>query len=195
MTARVTAMRSAVNQYGMALGIRNRRSTSRSEAAYEAMSSSAAGSTLVRPRTELTIVGKKVISPTIVTRGSGLSNPNQLIMIGASAMIGTALIAVPNGTSVARAIIQREAANPARVPSVTPSASPPSASEAVYTTPFDRVGHSFCSDVQMALGRGIRNAGTFRIVNAISQNTSTPTKTTTGGARSSERARRIASAV
>jgi NitT/TauT family transport system permease protein len=59
------------------------------------MSSSDAGSTLVKPRTELTITGKKVMSDTITTRGSWLSNPNQLIMIGARAMMGTALIAVP----------------------------------------------------------------------------------------------------
>ena len=62
-----------------------------SPAAYERMSSRAAGSTWVRPRTVLTMTGKKTMRAEIVIRGSTLSEPNQLIVIGANARIGIEL--------------------------------------------------------------------------------------------------------
>src|SRR5437879_5127525 len=107
MTLKVVAIRSAVNQYGRAFGIRSLSSVARSPAAYEFMSSSAAGSTSVRPRIVLTMTGKKTMTATMVIRGSMLSTPNQLIVIGAKAMIGTVLAPTAIGMSVSRAVAQR----------------------------------------------------------------------------------------
>src|SRR3979490_1380618 len=98
MTASVVAMRRAVNQYGSALGMRRRRRISMSPAAYERMSSRAAGSTWVRPRTVFTITGKKTIRAEIVIGGRTLSEPNQLIVIGANARIGIELAPIATGT-------------------------------------------------------------------------------------------------
>src|SRR6266545_7672728 len=121
-------MRSAVNQYGRALGIRTLRSVAVSLAAYDAMSSRAAGSTWVSPRIVLTITGKKTIAATMITRGSALWGPNQLIVIGAKAMIGTVEAAMRTGRSVSLADCQRAVARPARVPVTSPASRPPIAS-------------------------------------------------------------------
>src|SRR6478609_8540946 len=104
MTLRVVAMRNAVNQYGSAFGVRNLPRVCASVAAYEAMSSSAAGSTLVSPRIVLTIMGKKTMTATIVRRGRRLSGPNQFSVIGANAMIGMALAPIPIGSRISRAV-------------------------------------------------------------------------------------------
>ena len=116
MTLSVVAIRSAVNQYGRAFGTRSLPSICESPAAYDDISSSAAGSTLVRPRTVLTITGKKHISATIVIRGRRLSGPNQLSVIGAKAMIGIVLAPIATGSRTSRAVAQRAVASPATVP-------------------------------------------------------------------------------
>src|SRR6476620_5552238 len=107
MTLSVVAIRSAVNQYGSAFGARSLASVWLSLAAYDERSSRAAGSTLVSPRTVLTITGKKTITATIVTRGRRLSGPNQLRVIGANAMIGIVLAPMAIGSRTSRALAQR----------------------------------------------------------------------------------------
>src|SRR5918995_1322062 len=82
---------SAVKKYGSAFGTRTRQRMAQSDAAYERMSSRAAGSTEVRPRVTLTTTGKKTSTATIIILDKGFRTPNQLFMSGAKAMIGTAL--------------------------------------------------------------------------------------------------------
>src|SRR5438132_14339306 len=141
MTLSVVVTRSAVKMYGSAFGIRTFRSTVPSDAAYDCISSSAAASTEVRPRTVLIIMGKNVISATIVMREAGLSELNQLFAIGAKAMIGIEFAAIATGRSDSRAVAQRDVAKAASSASEDPTRSPPSASVAVNTTPFWSVGH------------------------------------------------------
>src|SRR3954465_1571384 len=107
MTLSVVAIRSAVKMYGRAFGIRRRRSTVRSGAAYEANSSRADGSTFVSPRTVLIIIGKNVMTATIVIRDAGLSELNQVFAIGAKAMIGIEFAAIATGTSDSCAVAHR----------------------------------------------------------------------------------------
>ncbi len=104
---------------------------STSPAAYDRISSRAEGSTLVSPRTVLTITGKKTIRVTMKIRASGLSTPNQALEIGAMAMIGMELAAIATGMSASRAVAHRAVANAAITPSVTPTRKPASASKPV----------------------------------------------------------------
>ena len=136
MTLSVVAILSAVKKNGMALGIRTLRSTWAWVAAYECISSSAAGSTAVRPRTRLIITGKKTITVTIAMRDTGLSELNQLLVIGAKAMIGIEFAAIAIGRRASRAVSQRDVARATTVPRATPMARPPRASVAVNMTPF-----------------------------------------------------------
>ena len=124
MTLSVVAIRSAVNQYGSAFGPRSLASVCDSVAAYDDISSRAAGSTLVSPRMVLTMTGKKTIRATIVIRGSRLSGPNQLSVIGAKAMIGIVLAPIATGRSSSRALAQRAVANPADGPERHPDDQP-----------------------------------------------------------------------
>ncbi len=75
------------------------RKTCVSEAAYERSSSTAAGSTVVSPRTVLIITGKKHRAAAIIAFDSCWSSPNQLLNNGAKARIGTELAATANGIS------------------------------------------------------------------------------------------------
>jgi hypothetical protein len=68
-----------------------------------------------------TSTGKKTISVTMITRGSGLSGPNQFSAIGANAMIGIVLAPMPSGMIVVRANAQRAVPRPASVPRLTPT--------------------------------------------------------------------------
>src|SRR6266545_1364060 len=107
IVASVAATLSAVKMNGSAVGMRNLRNTVKSDAAVERISSSAAGSTELSPRTVLIITGKKTSSAAIIDLDSGLARPNQLFMIGAKAMIGMELRAIAKGSSDSRAPAQR----------------------------------------------------------------------------------------
>ena len=104
MRLSVAATFSAVKKYGSAFGMRRTRRIVPSDAAYERMSSSAAGSTWVSPRVTLTTIGKKTSTATIIIFDSGLMTPNQLFMSGAKAMIGTALAPIASGSNNSRAV-------------------------------------------------------------------------------------------
>ena len=104
MRLSVVATFSAVKKYGSALGMRSTRRIVPSDAAYERISSSAAGSTWVSPRVTLTTTGKNTSTATIIIFDSGLRTPNQLFMSGAKAMIGTALAPMASGSSNSRAV-------------------------------------------------------------------------------------------
>src|SRR4051794_26508074 len=185
MTLSVVAIRSAVNQYGIAFGPRSLLSVWRSLAAYDENSSSEAGSTLVSPRIVLTRTGKKTITATMVIRGRRLSGPNQLSVIGAKAMIGIALAPMATGSNRSRAVAQRAVARPQTVPNATPITSPPIASAPVKRTPLTRDGHSETRLPAMTLGRGIRNDWTPSRASETSQASRTTTNTTTAGIQSS----------
>jgi hypothetical protein len=125
---RVVPTLRAVKKYGKAFGILTRRRTDDSDAAYERISSRAAGSTWVSPRVTLTRTGKKTRTATIIIFDSGLSTPNQLFMSGAKAMIGTALAPIARGSSSSRAVTKRAVRSATTTPAVVPMASPPNAS-------------------------------------------------------------------
>ena len=131
MRLSVAANRSAVKKNGSAFGIRTLRRTVHSVAAYDRISSSAAGSTWTRPRVTLAITGKKTRIAAIIIFDSGLRTPNQLFISGAKAMIGIALAATASGSSAARALIQRAVAKATTTPAMVPIASPPTASTRV----------------------------------------------------------------
>ena len=84
---------------GSAFGTRSFRNTCASEADTDRSSSTAAGSTRVRPRTVLIITGKKQRTAAIIALDSCWSNPNQLLNSGAKARMGTELAATANGIS------------------------------------------------------------------------------------------------
>src|SRR6187401_335864 len=91
--ASTLATLSAEKRYGSEFGIRTRRKISRSPAAYERISSIAAGFTEVSPRSVFTSTGKKQ-STAAIAIFEPLSIPNQALAIGAKAMIGIALAAM-----------------------------------------------------------------------------------------------------
>src|ERR671914_1666023 len=83
--------------YGSAVGSRTRRKTVSSEAAYERMSSIADAGTDVSPRVVFTITGKKQRTAAMTIFDVIPVTPNQLFVIGANAMIGTAPAAIAYG--------------------------------------------------------------------------------------------------
>ncbi len=117
----------------------------------------------------LTMIGNMTIRATIVMRGRRLSGPNQLSVIGAKAMIGMVLAPMATGRRTSRALAQRAVANPATVPSATPTISPRTASVPVNRRPRARVDQSAPSCSPMTVGRGIRNDWTSRTWNPTSQ--------------------------
>src|SRR5712691_2790643 len=86
-----------VNMNGSEFGIRTWRNTAMSPAAYERMSSIDLGFTDVSPRNVFTITGKKQRTAAIAIFETGFRSPNQLFVIGAKAMIGTAFAAIAKG--------------------------------------------------------------------------------------------------
>src|ERR687892_1185638 len=117
--------------YGCAFGSRTRRNTVLSLAAYERMSSIADGGTEVRPRVVSTTRGKKQRTAAITIFEVIPVTPNQLFVIGAKAMIGTAPAAIAYGMTAACRVRQRATTTAARNPSEQPIAKPPSASRKV----------------------------------------------------------------
>src|SRR4026207_1 len=79
---------------GSEFGIRTRLNVEASLAAYERISSMDSGRTEVRPRSELTSTGKKHRTAAIAILECGENVPNQALVIGAKAMIGTAFAAI-----------------------------------------------------------------------------------------------------
>src|SRR5437763_3146161 len=117
-----------VNMNGSELGIRTRRKIAASPPAYERISSIEDGCTEVSPRNVLTIVGKKQSTAAIDIFENGFRRPNQLLVIGENAMIGTAFAAIANGISAAPTRRKRARSSAASTPSPEPSAKPPTAS-------------------------------------------------------------------
>src|SRR5436190_1972797 len=97
--ARTVAILRAVKMKGSAVGKRTRRKMATSPAAYDLMSSIDAGRTEVRPRTVLTKTGKKQRTAAIAIFDVLPNGPNHAFVIGAKAMIGTALAAIAYGIS------------------------------------------------------------------------------------------------
>src|SRR4030088_3461210 len=112
MSESVALTFTAVKMYGRAFGMRTSRKTSSSRVAYERMSSSDAGSTRVRPRSVLIMIGKNTSTATTIIFESGFKMPNQLFMMGANAMIGPEFAAIANGSNTRLAATQRAVANP-----------------------------------------------------------------------------------
>src|SRR6185369_17295028 len=96
-----------VKKYGSALGIRSLRRIWPSDAAEARISSIAESSTWLSPRATLTSIGKKTSRITIAILANGFRIPNQIDMIGAAAMIGTALAPIAIGRTVSRTRAQR----------------------------------------------------------------------------------------
>src|SRR5262249_32783010 len=94
----------ALNREGRACGRRSLSSTCHSEVAYERSNSKAQGSISVSPRSMLIIIGKNVITATIIILESCVVTPNQLFMIGAKAMMGTELAAMAQGNNTWRVV-------------------------------------------------------------------------------------------
>jgi hypothetical protein len=82
----------------------------------------------VSPLSVLTMTGKKQSTAAIAIFENGFRSPNQLFVIGANAMIGTALAAIANGISARPAVRNRVSRSAVRMPRLEPSTKPPSAS-------------------------------------------------------------------
>src|SRR5918998_3937015 len=110
---------------------------STSLAAYERMSSIDDGRTDVRPRSVFTSTGKKTSAAAIAIFDVLFSGPNHWFVIGANAMIGTALAAIASGISARPRRRQRASTIAARIASAEPTKKPPTASENVYRPPSE----------------------------------------------------------
>src|SRR5687768_10674930 len=176
---------SAVKKYGSAFGTRTRHRMDQSDAAYERMSSSAAGSTEVSPRVTFTTTGKNTRTATIIILDSGLRTPNQLFMSGANAMIGTALAPIAIGSRSSRAVTNR-AVNPATTtPATVPIARPPSASKSVAAAALP-IGHRPApheAESAPAISEGAGNGSPRRSMfwTTSSQSAMVPPNTSTAG--------------
>src|SRR3989304_1155090 len=185
MRLSVVASLRAVKKYGRAFGIRTFLRIVPSPAAYERMSSNAAGSTWVRPRVTLAITGKKTRTAAIIILDSGASTPNQLLKSGAKAMIGTALAATAMGSSRPRVVAQRDVTNATATPAPVPRTRPPAASKSVAWAEANsgNCGLAQCSwsAAKMADGWGKMNALIESAPTTTSHRTSVPAATATEG--------------
>src|SRR4051794_12633832 len=129
--ARTVATLSAENRYGSAFGNRTRPKIVTSEAAYERISSIDDGRTDVSPLVVLTITGKNTRIAAMAIFEVFSSGPNHWLVIGANAMIGTALAAMANGISARPSRRKRAITTAVRTPSRLPATQPPNASEKV----------------------------------------------------------------
>ena len=77
------------------------------------------------------MTGKNTSTAAISAFESGLMSPNQLLISGANAMIGTALAATASGSRMPRAVTKRAATNATARPASVPISSPTSASWSV----------------------------------------------------------------
>ena len=129
--ASTVAILSAVKRYGSELGMRTRRKIWICPPPYERISSSADGRTVVRPRSVLTITGKKTRIAAIAIFEVFSSGPNHWFVIGAKAMIGTALAAIASGMTALPSTRQRANTSATPKPRSDPTTKPPTASENV----------------------------------------------------------------
>src|SRR5690349_11316229 len=100
-----------------------------SEAAYERISSSDDGRTDVSPLVVLTITGKNTRIPAMAIFEVFSSGPNHWFVIGANAMIGTALAAMANGISARPSRRKRDITTAEATARALPTTHPPNASE------------------------------------------------------------------
>src|SRR5262249_54329455 len=154
---RTAAIFSPVNMKGSELGMRTRRNVSSSPPPYERISSIEDGCTDVSPRRALIIVGKKQSTGGMTICETGLIRPNQLLVIGANAMIGTALAAIASGMRAVPTVRNRASSSAARTPRLAPIANPPSASLSVYRPACHRAPLLSQNDFAMSDGLGRRN--------------------------------------
>ena len=85
-------------------------------------------STELRPRSMLICTGKKQRTAAIAIFENGFSRPNQLFMIGAKAMIGTAFAATANGMNAVPSGRKAAKTSETATARLEPIAKPPSAS-------------------------------------------------------------------
>ena len=138
----------------------------------------------------LTITGKKTIAATIIVRGRRLTGPNQLIVIGANAMIGTVLAPIATGRRVSRAVRSAPQGGRRRTPATRPMAKPTTASRRREEQPAgQRVGPQGHERPAMIDGRGSRNDWMPNRTDAPSQAAITIANSAIGGSQPVRRAR------
>src|SRR5918994_2173309 len=138
-TLAVAAILNAEKRYGIAAGTRSFQNTDHSRAAYDSMSSTAAGSAERRPRTVFTVTGKNVryaaITETRIqsfgVQPAMLTFPSPTTTIGARARIGIVCEATTYGMIPRCKTPKRAISAPSRNPTVAPIANPTAASFAV----------------------------------------------------------------
>src|SRR4051794_17904154 len=125
-------------------------------AAYERISSSDSGRTDVRPRSVLTSTGKKHRTAAIMIFDQGLKIPNQALVIGANAMMGTAFAAIMYGISALPSGRQRASASAEGKAAEQPITNPATASLKVIQAPSRRAVRLSPSAVITSEKRGRR---------------------------------------
>ena len=138
-THAVAATLNAEKRYGMAAGTRSFQNTDHSRAAYDSISSTAAGSAERSPRTVFTVTGKNVRYAAITAtriqsfgvQPAMLTFPRPTTTIGASARIGIVCEATTYGMTPRWRTPKRAISAPSRKPIVAPIANPTAASLAV----------------------------------------------------------------
>ena len=132
----------------------------------------------------LTSTGKKQRTAAITIFESWLSVPNQLFVIGAKAMIGTALAAIANGSSAVASSRQRARIRATTIPAEHPITQPPNASWNVNHPAPQSVSRSVHRVRVMSEGGGSRKFWMSRPRTSPSQSAMPATKTTTAGNQS-----------
>ena len=132
----------------------------------------------------LTSTGKKQRTAAITIFESWFSVPNQLFVIGAKAMIGTAFAAMANGISAVASVRQRASTSAKTIAAPQPITQPPNASWNVNQPAPQSVSRSVQKASTIAEGAGSRKFWTSRARTRPSQSAIPPTKTTTAGIQS-----------
>src|SRR3989304_8611821 len=86
--------------------------------------------------------GKNTSRAAIDIFESGFRTPNQLLRMGATAMMGMVLAPMARGSRTSRAMAQRAVRKPTSSPAVVPRASPPMASMMVAMAGVDSRSHA-----------------------------------------------------
>ena len=158
-----------------------------SDAAYERISSIDDGRTDVSPLVVLTITGKNTRIAAIAIFEVFSSGPNHWLVIGANAMIGTALAAIANGISARPRRRKRDITTADRTASALPTTQPPKASEKVYSPACQSCERLSQSVPAMADGAGSRKRCTLSPRTSSCQATMPSTSTRTAGSQSAAR--------
>src|SRR5688572_20851243 len=132
------------------------------------------------------MVGKKTIIATIAILEAGFVSPNQLLVIGAKAIIGTELAAIAKGIIASLMTVQRAVTNATKTPAPQPIANPPTAAYNVAKVASTRIDvrplpNSPNNSSKIADGRGSKNCWMLNTRTANSQITRTPMATNTVG--------------